>query len=390
MDNAKLCPSCGDGPVEIFHRTGPVPSNSCLLFQNREEAVQCEKGHIALGFCPHCGFIHNTAFLSEKTHYTGAYEATQRFSPTFTAFQEEVASDLVTRYRLRGKCLMEIGCGMGEFLSLLCQKGDNQGLGIDPAVDVERARTETSGQIHFIKDYFRQEHGRHRPDFICCKMTLEHIPEVSQFIRTLQLALAERPAVPIFFQVPEATRIFKTGAFEDIYYEHCSYFSPDSLRRLFHQHGFEVTSLRTGYDGQYLLLEARSSSHSQAVQCSASEMEDLRNDVEKFSKTFAQKMTYWSSLLSSFSKGKVALWGSGSKAVAFLHALNSGQSITQVVDIDPYRQGHFMPGTGQQIIPPEGLCASPPEAVIVMNPIYCKEIAASLSALSLHPQLMSL
>jgi hypothetical protein len=119
-------------------------------------------------------------------------------------------------------------------------------------------------------------------------------------------------------------------------------------------------------------------------------MEDLRHDVEQFSKTFAQKMTYWSSLLSSFSKGKVALWGSGSKAVAFLHALNSGQSITQVVDIDPYRQGHFMPGTGQQIIHPEGLCAAPPEVVIVMNPIYCKEIDATLSELSLHPQLMSL
>ena len=43
--------------------------------------------------------------------------------------------DLIRRYDLRGKEVIEIGCGKGEFLSLLCEVGDNRGVGFDPADD---------------------------------------------------------------------------------------------------------------------------------------------------------------------------------------------------------------------------------------------------------------
>ena len=87
---------------------------------------------------------------------------------------------------------------------------------------------------------------------------------------------------------------------------------------------------------------------------------------------------------------KVVLWGSGSKGVSFLTTLNLADSIDYVVDINPYRQGYFMSGTGQEIISPDFLNQYDPDVVIIMNPIYRDEIATSLLQRGLHPELLTL
>ena len=88
---------------------------------------------IALAFRPACGFISNVAFDPSLQEYSSGYEATQSFSPTFNAFAHRLARQLVDQYDLHGKEIIEIGCGQGEFLTTLCELGDNRGVGFDPA-----------------------------------------------------------------------------------------------------------------------------------------------------------------------------------------------------------------------------------------------------------------
>ena len=63
--------------------------------------------------------------------------------------------------------------------------------------------------------------------------------------------------VTLFFELPDTERVLDECAFWDIYYEHCSYFTPGSLERLFRRSGFEVTRQWKAFDDQYLMLEAR-------------------------------------------------------------------------------------------------------------------------------------
>ena len=86
----------------------------------------------------------------------------------------------------------------------------------------------------------------------------------------------------------------------------------------------------------------------------------------------------------------MAIWGSGSKAVSFLAALPRPELVGAVVDINPNRQGHAMPGTGHAILSPKGLASFRPDLVIVMNAVYRDEIARDLSALSLSPEIVTL
>ena len=80
---------------------------------------------------------------------------------------------------------------------------------------------------------------------------------------------------------------------------------------------------------------------------------------------------------------RVVVWGGGAKGVTFLNTLKTQDQIEYVVDINPRKQGRYVPGTGQQIVPPEFLRDYQPDVVIVMNPIYKSEIEQIIKGLGL-------
>jgi hypothetical protein len=85
---------------------------------------------------------------------------------------------------------------------------------------------------------------------------------------------------------------------------------------------------------------------------------------------------------------RVVVWGSSSKGVSFLTTLGLGDEVGYVVDINPYRQGKFMPGTGHEIVAPQRMATYRPDVVLVMNPIYTDEIGASLRELGVRAELV--
>src|ERR1700754_4798260 len=133
MEQISSCPNCTKKSVETFYTVDPVPVHSVMLVPTREEALHFPAGKISLGFCRSCGFITNTSFDESKMNYSPKCEETQGFSSTFQSFHRALADDLILRYKLRNKTILEIGCGKGEFISMLCAMGGNQGIGFDPA-----------------------------------------------------------------------------------------------------------------------------------------------------------------------------------------------------------------------------------------------------------------
>jgi hypothetical protein len=61
-----------------------------------------------------------------------------------------------------------------------------------------------------------------------------------------------------------------------------------------------------------------------------------------------------------------------------------------VVDINPHMQGNFIPGIGIQYVKPDFLITYKPDAVIIMNGVYEKEIGKMLKEMGLKPELISL
>jgi hypothetical protein len=115
------------------------------------------------------------------------------------------------------------------------------------------------------------------------------------------------------------------------------------------------------------------------------------SSISSFPSAFMCKLKYWRERMTENRRRgrKAVIWGSGSKGVAFLTTLGLGEEIACAVDINPHRQGYFMPGTGHRIVGPEQLREVRPDEVIVMNPIYRAEIAEQLRGLGLEPELLT-
>jgi hypothetical protein len=387
-----ICPNCGSKGLSVFYEATHVPVHSVLLMPSRERALSYPHGDIRLGACDACGFIVNVAFDPTVHEYSVGYEATQSFSPTFNRFNTQLAQDLIKRYHLHGKHIIEIGCGQGEFLKLLCELGNNNGTGFDPAYDPNRPGDPTTAQIEFVQDFYSEKYRDTQGNFICCKMTLEHIFNTAEFVSTVRRSIADRLETVVFFQVPNATYVMRDIAFWDIYYEHCSYFSAGSLAYLFERCGFQVLDVATQYSEQYLTIEARpvrqgGSRNSRSVQQAVLE---TKQHIRSFTASYPARLTYWRETFETIrsTSKRTVIWGSGSKGVAFLTTVGVPGLIEYAVDVNPHRHGTFMPGIGVEIVGPAFLQDYRPDSVIVMNPIYCGEIQKDLETMGISAQLM--
>lgn len=359
---------------------------------SHDEATGYPTADLELAVCPACGFITNPIYNPAWRDYGVRYEETQGYSKHFSEFLEDLADRMIARYGLRGKTVLEIGCGKGEFLALLCRKGDNRGIAIDPACIPQRIDASIADRITVIQDYYGPKYAHLQADVIICRHTLEHIPKAGEFLRLIRQAVGSRRDVLVFFEVPETLRLLREGAFWDVYYEHCSYFTPGSLGRLFRSQGFQIDDLYLDFADQYILLMARPTDQppdqpakpEEPVDVVLAAVDGFRQEVEVAIDNWRRfAKTHWR-------RGeRTVVWQSGSKAVAFLTTLQLQHEVQSVVDINPHRQGKFIPLSGHRIIAPADLAEAPPDFVIAMNPIYRREIQQSLGLLQLHPVLLT-
>jgi SAM-dependent methyltransferase len=357
------------------------------LWDSEEEALQVQKGDIHLTFCYQCGHVFNSAFDSNRLNYTEQYENSLHYSSFFHKYALSLAKKLVEKYQLYHKDIIDIGCGQGEFLNLLCQFGDNRGVGFDPSYEKDRYEDRFHNIARVIQDYYSEKYTAYPADFITCRHVLEHIQSPRGFLEIIHRAIGTREDPAIFFEVPNAVYTLKNFGIWDLIYEHCGYFTRTSLSHLFRVCNFHPHNLEETFGGQYLCIEASlSCGSSESVDDETKFFEELKAMVERFPNYFQQKVRRWKEIIRDFERKKenVIVWGAGSKGITFLNMVDQNLWIDAVVDINPQKQGMFVSGTGQRIIPPDLLKNKKVDKVIIMNSIYKKEIQTMLEEYGLE------
>ncbi len=389
----RACPLCGALGGPSIHRVASLPVNSCLLADSADEARSLPRGELDLVACERCGHLRNRAFREELTQYTDRYEDSQAFSPTFLGYAKGLAADWVTRWDLVGGTVVEIGAGRGDFARLLAEAGVGRVIAMDPTLDLDRVGDDGSGRVHWLARRFDASSGLPDCDAVVFRHVLEHVSDPAQLLSALFHALQARPQVPVLVEVPDAGRILDEGAFWDVYYEHCAYFVPPTLRATFTCAGFEVRSVTSTYAGQYLLVAATASGRPGLALPPPDEVDALTRRAGHFGQRVAGELARWGEVLQErqLRAEDVVLWGSGSKATAFLTLTRRDPSpISRVVDVNPHKQGRFVLGSGLPIVAPEALREHPCHLVIVMNPVYVPEITAQLRSMGVVADVLAL
>ncbi len=371
---------CASGEVAPFLSIPQVPVHCNLLWEDRAAAQNAPRGDIRLAFCSGCGHVFNLAFDPARMAYSQAYENSLHFSPRFQTYAANLARSLVERHDLRGKELVEIGAGQGDFLRLLVELGDNRGTGFDAAYVPENGRGDP--RLRFVQGFDWWQHVEQAPDMIYARHVLEHIATPLNFVAGIRANIGPRPDTLVFLEVPNMAYTLRARAVWDIIYEHCGYFSSHSLERLLRAAGFRVLRTAEVYAGQFLTVEALPASGAAAPDAAAAELRAMQARIAAFAADFARIVADWQAKLAAWERQgrRVVAWGSGSKGTMFLNVLQP-RAITTIVDINPRKHGRYVVGTGQRIVSPDFLRDDRPDIVILMNPIYRDEVAGMLAEL---------
>jgi len=301
------------------------------------------------------GFIFNKVFNQKLMQYDVNYQNEQANSVFFQKHLRSVL-DLLNSFGLKGKKVIEVGCGKGVFFELMLNEGIDC-WGFDPTYEGNNPR--------IMKDYFSEKLNDINADVIIMRHTLEHIPKPFSFIHTI--AKANNYKGYLYVEVPTFDWIVEKRAFWDIFYEHCNYFTEQSLGLMFNN---AVTGNLFG--GQYIYLWADLSKLKSSV---SSDVRFTRRD----SLIFQDRLKYYQDFLKKHDG--LAIWGAGAKGSTFLNLLDKGKNyIKYVVDINPAKQDKYVAGTGHPIFSPAILDSIPVQNILVMNENYLDEIEQTIGA----------
>ncbi|GAC1549584.1 MAG: class I SAM-dependent methyltransferase [Herpetosiphon sp.] len=377
VSQSDVCRVCGSSNVQQFLERDQVPAQQNVLMLDQSSALTGARGNIRMVVCTSCGFVCNDAFDPSTFKYDDAYDNNQAWSPVFDDHMSTLVDHLVADRAIKNARIIEIGCGQGLFLTRLAKAAAGSiGVGYDPSY-VGPADA-LDGRLHFVKQYFGPTTEPLKADFVISRHVIEHIQDP---VALLQSIRQSTPDAKVFFETPDVEWILAKQAIWDIFYEHCSYFSADSLRTAFETAGYHVNNVQRVFQDQYLWIEAVPASLSSLPlpTCNAG---NVAAHAAEFGAAEGALRSRSVALVQSFAKaGGIALWGAGAKGVTFANLVDPDcQWIDCVIDINPAKQRHYIPGTGHAIIAPADLPRRDVRTIVLMNPNYHEEVAATLAA----------
>lgn len=376
------CPVCGSDAVTSFVRRDGVPVTQNLIVPTQRAAREITRGTLDMCCCSRCGFGFNRAFDASLPGYGDAYDNTQSHSPSFKAYMDELVRMMVEERCVKDARIVEVGCGKGYFLRRLVELGaGNIGWGFDPSY--VGPESEMAGRLTYRRSYYGPGCESLRADVVVCRHVIEHVADPIALLKTVRAALATSPTARVFFETPALEWILEHLVIWDFFYEHCSLFSAQSLTTAFERAGFAVTRVTKMFGEQYLWLEASLAEPTDTPACDAGEIPML---AQRFGAQEQQWVDTWRDRLRR--GGKLAIWGAGAKGVTFANLVDPAcELIDCVVDLNPHKQGQFVPGTGHPIVAPTVLRQRDVKRAILMNPNYRAENLALLRSMQLDIEL---
>lgn len=333
----------------VLYEQRDLPVLQNRMHNSRETALTGPTGDVLLVQDKVTGLIYNQSFQPALVQYDVSYQNEQGESGHFQRHLKNVMG--IVRRLLGLDRLVEIGCGKGTFLELLVANGFEIS-GFDPTYEGNNER------IH--KQFFQ------KGTEICAKglvlrHVLEHVPDPSRFL--MNICDANQGKGRIYIEVPCLDWIANTRSWYDIFYEHVNYFRMQDFHRLFEN----VLERGRAFGGQYLYVVA---------ELSSLRTPELKNEKPfRFPRDFCEGIH----MAPSEAQERSVVWGGASKGVIFsLLRSRAGYPVEAVVDINPAKQGKFLPGTGLQVLSPSQIMKTLPShsVIYVMNPNYLEEIKA--------------
>jgi len=152
-------------------------------------------------------------------------------------YLEKILDFVLSTIDVKGKKILDVGCGDGTMLIALNKQGANT-IGIEPG---SHKKNSDIGNIPIIRDFFPSKKINNKFDLIFSYGVLEHIENFDNFISGLKKTI--KPDGKIVICVPNCEVFLEHGDVSIFIHEHFNYFTRESLKKVMHENDLYIEKI---------------------------------------------------------------------------------------------------------------------------------------------------
>jgi len=355
------------------------PSNAYLTV----EALQRPERRFPLRVlvCERCWLVQTEDFTNAHELFDADYAYFSGVSTSWQAHAELYVGDMVARFKLIGKSrVVEVAANDGYLLQFVKARGIPC-IGVEPTASTAAAARAKG--IDVVQDFFgRRLAGEMsarglQADLLAANNVLAHVPDINDFVAGFAALL--KPHGVATFEFPHLLRLMDDAQFDTIYHEHFSYLSLTALQAVFEKarlQVFDVQELPT-HGGSLRVYAQRADASTHAVVHTVDTMLQRESDAGVRTAAYYRGLQMRAErirddllgfLRQAKAEGRSVMgYGAAAKGNTLLNFAGVGTELVRcVVDLNPAKQGKFMPGSRIPIVGRQVLDSDPPDYLLVL------------------------
>lgn len=343
--------------------------------------------------CETCWLVQTEDHAQREQLFDADYAYFSSFSRSWLDHARRYVDEMIGRFGLTlAHRVVEVAANDGYLLQYV-QAAGLPCYGIEPTASTARAARDKG--LSVVEDFFGLPLARRladegqQADLMVANNVLAHVPDINDFVASFPLLLT--PSGVATFEFPHLLNLVQQNQFDTVYHEHYSYLSLTAVEHIFLQHGltvFDVESLTT-HGGSLRVYAQRTDTGKRPVEPHVGEMlarentagirqRDFYVGLQQRAETIKHSLLAF--LLDAKRRGcKVAAYGAAAKGNTLLNFAGvRSDLLPYVVDLNPAKQGKFMPGSRIPIVAEQHLLDDKPDYVLLLPWNLRDELAEQL------------
>jgi 2-polyprenyl-3-methyl-5-hydroxy-6-metoxy-1,4-benzoquinol methylase len=342
--------------------------------------------------CGRCFLVQLEQFETPQQIFSD-YAYFSSYSSSWLQHSRRYAEQMVERLSLDASShVVEIASNDGYLLQFFHER-QIPVLGIEPAANVAKVAMQKG--IPTLVEFFGRDTasslaGESSADLLLGNNVLAHVPDLNDFVAGMKILL--KPGGVITMEFPHLMRLIENNQWDTIYHEHFSYFSFLTAGRVFETHGlrvFDVEELPT-HGGSLRIYGCHADDPDKPLSEDARELgererergyEQLDTYLSYGRRVEADKRQILSFLIGLKQQGlRIVGYGAPAKGNTLLNYCGVRRDfIDYTCDLNPHKQGHYLPGSHIPIRAPEAIREDKPDVVLILPWNLKDEIVEQLS-----------
>jgi SAM-dependent methyltransferase len=372
------CRFCGAPLEAVFADLGSSPLANSYLPPERVNAMEPFYPLRAL-VCGRCFLVQLEEFETPEQIFSD-YAYFSSYSTSWLEHCRGYVEQMVKRLELSEHTqVVELASNDGYLLQYF-QERRIPVLGIEPAANVAKVALR-KGIPTLVEFFGRQTAASLAPessaDLLLGNNVLAHVPDLNDFVAGMKILL--KPAGVITMEFPHLLRLMEGNQWDTIYHEHFSYFSFLTVSRVFAAHGlrlFDVEELTT-HGGSLRIYgchedDAGRPDTERALEMRTRELGEGYERLDTYTgyseRVAADKREILAFLIGLKNEGRrVVGYGAPAKGNTLLNYCGVGRDfIDYTCDLNPHKQGSFLPGSHIPIRSPQVIREDRPDVVLIL------------------------